>query len=182
MFNESPLDNFESKYEKYTKEIWISLKNMTKKDNGTYSCYFNETTQKAIDIMIRCILLKNKKRQLIKFFNLLKTFSLFKDGPIMLSEAKNITVDEFEAANLICSIEKYPKPNILWKNLITDEIIDSNLYTYINSKTVALLFEHVTRNNSGFYSCFDQENPNLSTQFGITVKCNKRITRQFLNI
>lgn len=55
MFNGNALVNFESKYDKHTKEIWINLRNMTKKFNGTYSCYLNETMHKSIDIMIRCI-------------------------------------------------------------------------------------------------------------------------------
>lgn len=93
------------------------------------------------------------------------------DGPQLLSEPKNITIDEFAMANLECSIDKYPKPNIVWKNLEHNEIVDQSLYTYVNSKTVALIFEHVTRNHTGVYACYDREHPDLSVKFGILVKC-----------
>lgn len=169
-FNGSPL-NFESKYDKYTKEIWMSLRNMTKRDNGTYACYLNETMQRSIDIIIRCksaeiafrLFDDNKNSLTCLFHNL--------DGPIMLSESKNLTVDELDTANLVCSIEKYPKPNIMWKNVLTGEIIDANSYTYINSKTVALVFERATRNNSGLYACFEHDTPHRTIEFGLFIRC-----------
>lgn len=54
MFNNKFLVNFESKYDHFSKEISVHLRNVTKKYNGTYSCYLNDSHRKSIDMLIRC--------------------------------------------------------------------------------------------------------------------------------
>ena len=58
-FNGNLMVNFESKYDKYSKDITIFLRNVTKKHNGTYSCYLNDEVYKSIDILIKCINFRN---------------------------------------------------------------------------------------------------------------------------
>ena len=53
-FNGNLLVNFESKYDKYSKEITVYLRNVTKKYNGTYTCFLNDEIHKNIDIIIKC--------------------------------------------------------------------------------------------------------------------------------
>ena len=41
----------------FSKEMLISLKNVTKKHNGTYVCLVNNEIQKSINLIVKCLFL-----------------------------------------------------------------------------------------------------------------------------
>lgn len=136
-------------FTEFSSEIFLNIQNVTLEHNGTYSCYLNDSLKFDFDLVVNY-------------------------GPRFLSQKKNLYVEENQAIDIECSIEKYPRANIKWKHLESNKQINyMNQVIFSNAtvQTSVLRIEKAQRNSTGTYVCFDVDNPEKQIENNLFVKC-----------
>ncbi len=94
-----------------------------------------------------------------------------------MTQSKNLTVDENQSVELVCSIvqndqQAASNTKLIWINSKTNRTLQSNEeYTVGNRRTSILKIKNVTRNDAATYLCQIEEKANLSIEFCLLVKC-----------
>lgn len=135
----------------FSNEIYLDIRNVTRDQNGTYTCLTTDHLNKSV----------SKEFYLIVYHS-----------PKFLTVSKNLTLNETQSGGFECSIEKSPKPNIKWTHSSSDQHLEHTI-VFSNStfESSILKLDNVSRNSIGAYSCFDQDYPQLKLDHYLFINC-----------
>lgn len=89
-----------------------------------------------------------------------------------MTNSKNVTIEEYESAEFVCSIEQNPKSSLTWMNLNSNTFVKPTEIYEIEDRYISVLkIEKVTRFNSSAFICFINNKPNKFIKFDLTVNC-----------
>ena len=121
----------------------------------------------------------NKNHKFFLFLYQILFISILAE-PRFLTSSKNVTVDENETIELVCSIVQElwhsheNKSKLMWLSLNTNTTIEpSESYDVNNRQTSILRIDKVNRNHSGVYMCLLADNPVQSITYSLFVRCIK---------
>jgi len=96
--------------------------------------------------------------------------------PLFLTKSKNITVDENQSVEFVCSVvqRQLNKSRLIWKSLTTNEhVLADEEYQIYDRYSSVIKITHVNRSHTGMFACVLENSPEYSITFGLFVKCKR---------
>lgn len=149
-FNSNNLNsNFIVNKLEYGMKSSLILTNISISDNGTYSCFTDENSKRYFDVLVDL-------------------------EPQFLTESKNLTVDENQSVEFVCSIvqKQMNKSSLAWRKLNDEKRITQYEEFRVNDRYTSIMkIENVNRKDTGTFECYLEGTPEFSITYNLFIRC-----------